>query len=238
MALTCSPRPRGAADGDESEITKHDSKEVVQACSDPEWNLGTSLATPSPILSLYADLARAFAAERQAGYALGNSQPAESYERLNSSVRGLVGAYMASAQDWRQYVLYDDVHYCRHLIDMNDDFEMLVSRPVLVGGVRAWRKRGWPAPPVQLNPHDAWRRCPLPDADAGPVLEAWPGQPRTQPRRLARLGGRAAGPGRGGPVSADRLQVPGPAQGDQPGRPARHPWRAGRRLALPRARAV
>ena len=70
---------------------------VVQACSDPEWNLGTSLATPSPILSLYADLARAFAAERQAGYALGNSQPAESYERLNSSVRGLVGAYMASA---------------------------------------------------------------------------------------------------------------------------------------------
>jgi hypothetical protein len=32
------------------------------------------------------------------------------------------------AQDWQSFVMFNDHHYVRHLVDANDDFELMVRQ--------------------------------------------------------------------------------------------------------------
>ena len=96
------------------------------------------LAAPPPQLhALFDEVSAAMAAERAAGHAIGAHQPADSAARLDAAVRAAVRAYIAAGHDdWRRLATFNDSHYVRHLIDLNDDFEMIVSR-----AARAWHQQ-------------------------------------------------------------------------------------------------
>ncbi len=52
----------------------------------------------------------------------------EAFSRLNAHVSTVLAAYaQAGNQDWRQYAAFNAHHYVRHLLDANDDYELLVN---------------------------------------------------------------------------------------------------------------
>ena len=51
----------------------------------------------------------------------------ESDERT-STIKSILGTYVkAGHKDWRKYVFFNDVHYTRNLIEITDNFELMVN---------------------------------------------------------------------------------------------------------------
>jgi hypothetical protein len=68
-----------------------------------------------PIEQLIEDLKEIFA-----------EQP-ESDERI-SNIKSLLGVYVKGGhKDWEKYVYFNDVHYTRNLVELTDNFELMVS---------------------------------------------------------------------------------------------------------------
>lgn len=71
--------------------------------------------TQPPIERLIEDLKKIF-----------EEQP-ESDERT-LTIKSILGTYVkAGHQDWGKYVFFNDVHYTRNLIEMTDNFELMVN---------------------------------------------------------------------------------------------------------------
>jgi cysteine dioxygenase len=84
-------------------------------------------SAPPPLTTLFSDLAAAFAATRRSGVAISSNQSPASFAPLDARVRSLAAAYLrASHADWRHYAKWNKYHYVRHLVDANDDFEMML----------------------------------------------------------------------------------------------------------------
>jgi hypothetical protein len=68
-----------------------------------------------PIERLIEDLKKVFA------------EQLESDEKI-STIKSLLGAYVKGGhKDWEKYVHFNDLHYTRNLVEMTDDFELMVS---------------------------------------------------------------------------------------------------------------
>ncbi|KDD72661.1 hypothetical protein H632_c3057p0, partial [Helicosporidium sp. ATCC 50920] len=81
----------------------------------------------TPLQTLFLNLSEAFRAERAAGYVLSRHQPEVSLNRLNARVTELVQEYVRSGHsDWQSYLEFNPHHYVRHLVDENEDFEMML----------------------------------------------------------------------------------------------------------------
>ena len=91
------------------------------------FTLEAPLSTPLSLL--VAALAREFAGvmDSLGGVALDRHQPAASFSPMDARVRGLIGDYLRGGHDdWRAFVGFNPLHYVRHLIDGNDDFELML----------------------------------------------------------------------------------------------------------------
>jgi cysteine dioxygenase len=85
------------------------------------------LAPIPPVATLYSELCRLFDSVRRTGVTINRFQSIDSFSVLDAGVRTLVGQYIAAEhQDWRNFVEFNRLHYVRHLIDGNDDFELLL----------------------------------------------------------------------------------------------------------------
>lgn len=96
-----------------------------------EWPLAPTPPPPppptTPLELLYAGLCAAFAAERTAGFAIHSGQDPASFGRLNAAVTAMLSGYSGSGcADWRRYATFNDLHYVRHLVNDNEDFELMV----------------------------------------------------------------------------------------------------------------
>ncbi len=68
-----------------------------------------------PIERLIEDLKKIFA------------EQLESDEKI-STIKSLLGAYVKGGhKEWEKYVYFNDLHYTRNLVEMTDDFELMVS---------------------------------------------------------------------------------------------------------------
>lgn len=80
-----------------------------------------------PLQKLYEDICQAFAEEKALGFQINAHQDPASFARLDAKVRKLLSDYVASGhRDYRRYSLFNDLHYVRNLVEMNDDFELMV----------------------------------------------------------------------------------------------------------------
>jgi cysteine dioxygenase len=76
---------------------------------------------------LVTKLDKAFAFEKSQGHAINVAhQPTDSFTHLDASVRKEVSEYLSKATDWKQFCKWSDEHYQRHLIEHNDDYELLL----------------------------------------------------------------------------------------------------------------
>jgi hypothetical protein len=94
---------------------------------------------PSPLPSAHSSRPhpQAFAQEKALGFTIDMHQDPESFARLDARVRQLIEAYIgAGHDDYMKYTAFNDHHYVRHLIEDNEDFELMVrsSRPVRARG--------------------------------------------------------------------------------------------------------
>mmetsp|Transcript_16602 Transcript_16602/g.35914 ORF Transcript_16602/g.35914 Transcript_16602/m.35914 type:complete len:298 (-) Transcript_16602:814-1707(-) len=97
-------------------------------CTIPK-SLTAPVAFSHPDGSIYClidSLKAAFDSERQLGFPINYQQPAESFTRLDQTVRKLMKAYTSSHDDWRKFAFFNPHHYVRNLVDSNDDFELIV----------------------------------------------------------------------------------------------------------------
>lgn len=77
-----------------------------------------------------------FESERAKGVVLGKDQEPESLGRLRGRVEGLLKTYITSGcTDWRQFAHFCEHHYVRNLVEVCDDFELIVSAGAGRGGV-------------------------------------------------------------------------------------------------------
>ena len=68
-----------------------------------------------------------------------SSLPPDSFARLDAAVKTLVKEYTAAQaltaetgqEDWRQYAYFNKIRYVRNLVDANEDFELMVTVPVV-----------------------------------------------------------------------------------------------------------
>jgi hypothetical protein len=78
--------------------------------------LTLGMMTHLPIERLIEDLKKVFA-----------EQP-EGDERT-SKIKSLLGTYVTGDyKDWGKYVFFNDVHYTRNLVEMTDNFELMVNK--------------------------------------------------------------------------------------------------------------
>jgi cysteine dioxygenase len=79
------------------------------------------------LLDLFLLINRAFDEERRRGYTINAYQPPESTARLDAAVRKAVQEYVVNGhQDWRQLACFNAEHYVRHLVEENENFEMIL----------------------------------------------------------------------------------------------------------------
>lgn len=85
------------------------------------------LPQQAPLDRLFASLAAEIAAAAASGSPVGRHQPPAEFALLNQRVAQLISEYISSgSDDWRRYVAFNNVHYVRHLIDSNDDLELML----------------------------------------------------------------------------------------------------------------
>lgn len=66
-------------------------------------------------------------AEREAGHSLCKDQDPESLVRLRSTIQELIKEYaLTNSGDWRHYAFFNDLHYVRNLVALDEDFEIIV----------------------------------------------------------------------------------------------------------------
>ncbi len=85
---------------------------------------------PPELAALSNKLKLAFRQERElTGRPIDYQQAPDSFNRLDASVRALFSEYFAggSAKAHQQFVLFNQHHYVRHLLDASEDFELMVS---------------------------------------------------------------------------------------------------------------
>ena len=80
----------------------------------------------SPLLDVFGVINRAIKEERARGFAINASQPPESTARIDAAVRSAMRAYVSAGHsDFRHLARFNDEHYVRHLVEENEDFEMV-----------------------------------------------------------------------------------------------------------------
>ena len=73
-------------------------------------------------------MAQALDRERRLGFRIGLRQPADSVARVDAAIRAAVASYVAAGHtDWRALAHFSADHYVRHLVDEDENFEMMVS---------------------------------------------------------------------------------------------------------------
>ena len=79
------------------------------------------------IVQVYTDLRRLFKQVKSTGVTINRFQDKESFGFLDANVRKIIGNYISAGhEDWRRFTGFNSNHYVRHLIDINEDFELLL----------------------------------------------------------------------------------------------------------------
>ncbi|KAL6752057.1 RmlC-like cupin domain-containing protein [Haematococcus lacustris] len=95
--------------------------------------VGLKSAPAGPLFELAEQLAATFAKERailqisMPGAMVDAQCPADCFSRLDARIRQLVHSYATcGGSDWRDMVAFNPHHYVRHLVDGNEDFELML----------------------------------------------------------------------------------------------------------------